>query len=141
MTLGREVRYAAVATTTEDEFLTGLRAGGVLVRPRYSERTPGQLTGYAVALPANTTADGQPVWFGGGKLAPDLTWPRLHGRWAAGDASPPRAPRAAAPYREATEAAEQGLTELQTTGLADPSSARRPDRSDVRPADRHRACR
>ncbi len=45
-----------------------------------SEKHPGQITGYAVALPGQS-AQGQPIWFGGGKLAPDLTLPQLQRRW------------------------------------------------------------
>ena len=39
------------------------------------------MTGYAVALPGDTAKDGGPVWYGGGKLAADLTWPKLRQRW------------------------------------------------------------
>jgi hypothetical protein len=42
---------------------------------------PGQVTGNAVALPGDTTRNGQPVWYGGGKLAADLSWPKLQQRW------------------------------------------------------------
>ena len=45
-----------------------------------SEKTPGQITGYAVALPGRSDM-GQAIWFGGGKLAPDLTLPQLQRRW------------------------------------------------------------
>ena len=48
---------------------------------RYSTRNPGQVTGYAVSLPGDTTADGAPVWYGGGKLATDLSWTGLCRRW------------------------------------------------------------
>ena len=54
---------------------------GILVRRRYSTRNPGQVTGYAVALPGDTTQNGEPVWYGGGKLAADLSWPGLAQRW------------------------------------------------------------
>jgi hypothetical protein len=60
----------------------------VLVRTRLSARNPGQITGYAVALPANTTPAGGPVWYSGGKLAPDLTLPKLRHRWRDPTASP-----------------------------------------------------
>jgi hypothetical protein len=56
-----------------------VRRAGVLVRKRLSTRNPGEVTGYAVALPGDTGRGG-PVWFGGGKLATDLTWPRLRSR-------------------------------------------------------------
>ena len=42
-----------------------------------------QVTGYAVALPGDITTAGSPVWYGGGKLAADLTLPKLRRRWRA----------------------------------------------------------
>lgn len=80
--LTREVRHAAAATASEEDFFTALRNAGVLVRPRYSQHTPGQVTGYAVALASDRSAGGGPVWFSGGKLAAALSWPRLQARWA-----------------------------------------------------------
>jgi hypothetical protein len=41
------------------------------------------VTGYAVTLPGVRAADGNPVWYGGGRLAADLTLPRLRQRWSA----------------------------------------------------------
>jgi hypothetical protein len=35
-----------------------------------------------VSLPGDTARAGQPVWFGDGKLAADLSWPRQFRRWA-----------------------------------------------------------
>src|SRR5664280_412260 len=46
-TLRRSVRTAAAGATTLTEFLDRLRDDGLLVRERHSERTPGELTGYA----------------------------------------------------------------------------------------------
>jgi hypothetical protein len=81
VTLRRRVSCAAAAAGTEEEFFGQLRRSGVLVRIRQSARDPGQATGYAVALPGDATASGNPVWFGGGKLAADLTLPKLRQRW------------------------------------------------------------
>jgi hypothetical protein len=83
VTLRRSVRTAAATATGIDDFLDRLRGAGLLVRERYSERTPGELTGYAVALPdpGGRTADGAPVWYGGGRLAADLSLPKLRSRW------------------------------------------------------------
>jgi hypothetical protein len=53
----------------------------VLVRKRHSTTNPGEVTGYAVGLADHTTKDGGIVWYGGGKLAPDLTLPKLRARW------------------------------------------------------------
>jgi hypothetical protein len=83
--LRRLVEAAVAASTTEEEFLAGLAARGVTVRLRHSKTEPGQVTGYAAGLPSDTTGTGSgPVWFSGGKLAPDLTLPRLRARWVPG---------------------------------------------------------
>jgi hypothetical protein len=84
--LRREVRAAAAAATGEADFVARLRAAGVLVRLRHSSIDPNQITGYAVGLPDHRTAAGDTVWYGGGRLAPDLTLPRLRQRW-----NPPQA--------------------------------------------------
>jgi hypothetical protein len=60
----------------------------VLVRVRYSTIDPTRVTGYAVSWPGHNTRDGQPVWYGGGRLAPDLTLPRLRARWTPRPAAP-----------------------------------------------------
>ena len=60
----------------------------MLVRKRFSARNPGQVTGYAVALPGDTAKDGGPVWYGGGKLAADLTLPKLRRRWTGPGTAP-----------------------------------------------------
>jgi hypothetical protein len=81
-TLRREVCTAAAGAATEQDFLARLRQAGVLVRLRYSITAPGEVTGYAVGLPEHTARDGGVIWYGGGKLAPDLTLPKLRTRWA-----------------------------------------------------------
>ena len=81
ITLRRLVTTAAAAAGSEHEFFARLDQAGVLVRKRFSVSNPGQVTGYAVALPGDTAKDGGPVWYGGGKLAPDLSWPKLRHRW------------------------------------------------------------
>ena len=90
-TLRREVSAAAAAASTEQEFFARLGEAGVLVRQRASTRTPGEVTGCAVALPDDLTSSGGVVWYGGGKLAADLTLPKLRHRWAPSSA-PTRTP-------------------------------------------------
>jgi len=80
-TLRRSVRTAAAGSSRLGEFLDRLRVDGVMVRERFSERTPGQITGYSVALPGQSDPAGKPIYFGGGKLAADLTLPKLLRRW------------------------------------------------------------
>jgi hypothetical protein len=79
--LRRVVSAAAVASSEDQEFFGRLEQAGVVVRKRFSTRNPGQVTGYAVALPTDTAGSGGPVWYSGGKLAPDLTLPKLRHRW------------------------------------------------------------
>ena len=80
-TLRRHVATAAASAASTEEFFAKLDQAGILVRLRYSTRNPGQVTGYAVALPGDTTRNGEPVWYGGGKLAANLSWPGLAQRW------------------------------------------------------------
>lgn len=82
VTLRREVCTAAAGASTEDEFFARLAQAGVLVRRRHGTINPGEVTGYAVGLPHHTAKDGQAIWYGGGKLAADLTLPKLRTRWA-----------------------------------------------------------
>ncbi|MCI2238118.1 hypothetical protein MO973_09685 [Paenibacillus sp. TRM 82003] len=79
--LRREVRLAAVAADGPADFFDRLRRVGLLVRPRYSTQDPGQVTGYSVARPGDHNSSGAPVWFGGSKLAADLSLSRLEQRW------------------------------------------------------------
>jgi hypothetical protein len=88
ITLRRHAGTAAAAASGEAEYFGQLQRAGVMVRLRYSTRTPGQVTGYAIALPGDTGRDGQPVWYGGGRLAADLTLPRLRARWHPSRTSP-----------------------------------------------------
>ncbi|MGI8632814.1 MAG: relaxase/mobilization nuclease domain-containing protein, partial [Solirubrobacterales bacterium] len=82
--LRARVRAALAGSDGWEDFAGRLRLSGVLVRERYSTRNPGQLSGYAVGLLATGARDApeqQVVWFGGGKLAPDLSLPQLRARW------------------------------------------------------------
>jgi hypothetical protein len=96
----------AVSTSTE-EFFHHLDRSGILVEML---RFPsGDIRGYKVALAADTNAAGQPIWFSGSTLAPDLSYPQVHARLTA---SPPKpAPVAGAqrpnPWHQATAAVER----------------------------------
>ena len=79
--LRREVCTAAAGAGTEQEFFTRLQQAGALVRLRYSTTHPSEVTGYAVGLARHTAKDGGVIWYGGGKLAADLTLPKLRARW------------------------------------------------------------
>jgi len=80
----REQSYAvAAAVRSIDEYFTVLRSLGIQVRPRIGPET-GEVTGYSLAAPGDT-ASGEPVWYGGSKLAPDLSYNRLRERLATQD--------------------------------------------------------
>lgn len=84
--LRREVQTAAVGASGPQDFFDRLRHAGVMVKERFSEQDPAQVTGYAVAWPRACARDGNPLWYGGGKLAPDLSLPKLQAHWSPGSA-------------------------------------------------------
>ena len=124
VTLRRHAATAAAGAGGQEEFFAALEAAGVLVRVRYSSRDPGEVTGYAVALPGDTGPDGGPVWYGGGKLAADLTWPRLRRRWA-GPPGPGPAPAADrnALWEHAARAADQAAAQIRAAARTAPAAA------------------
>jgi hypothetical protein len=87
VTLCREVSAAAAGARTEHEFFARLAGAGVAVRKRYSTTAQDQVTGYAVGLPRHTANGDGIIWYGGGKLAADLTLPKLRRRWTASGAN------------------------------------------------------
>ncbi len=97
--LERTVRAAAMAASTEAQWLARLGELGVAVEPRWA-RGGDRVVGYRVALtdPPSEQGGSKAVWFGGGKLAHDLTLPALRAGWTR-DADPVTA------WRRATTAA------------------------------------
>ena len=90
--LRSRARVALAGSDGWEDFADRLRSSGVLVRERYSTRAPDEITGYAVGLPTTGVRDAtgqQTVWFGGGKLAPDLSLPQLRARWNHQDGTSP----------------------------------------------------
>jgi hypothetical protein len=81
VTLQRQVAAAAAGTRSEPEFFAALERRRLQVRLRHSAHNPGEVTGYAVGLDGDVNAAGGQIWYGGGKLAPDLTLPKLRRRW------------------------------------------------------------
>ena len=78
--LRRAAQQAAVAASDVDGFVAYLQERGYLVELR---RAPsGDLLGYKLARPGDETAAGEPVFYSGSKLAPDLSLRRLQQRWA-----------------------------------------------------------
>lgn len=68
-----------------------LRAGGVMVRPRFARDDPSTVTGFAVSLsdepgvrgphPDSLTVEADRRWYPAGKLAKDLSLPALRAGW------------------------------------------------------------
>ncbi|MDN4599314.1 relaxase/mobilization nuclease domain-containing protein [Leifsonia virtsii] len=77
--LERAVRAAAAASLDEGEFVRRVRRAGVLIRPRFAAGRDDVVAGYSVAV--RTKHGTAPVWYGGGRLARDLTLPRLREGW------------------------------------------------------------
>ena len=129
ITLRRQVATAAAAANSEDEFFARLGQAGVLVRKRFSIKNPGQVTGYSVALPGDTAKTGGPVWYGGGKLAADLTWPKLRQRWTPDRATPGRlrpdltAGERNAIWEHATRTAADATAQIRTLTGTNPAAA------------------
>jgi hypothetical protein len=81
----REHAYtAAAAARDEAEFFAVLTALGVKVRPRLGPVT-GEVTGYSLAALGDTDANGEPIYYGGSALAPDLSLNRLRERFTPSD--------------------------------------------------------
>jgi hypothetical protein len=126
VTLRRAVSTAAAGACSEAEFFARLAGARVLVRQRRSTRNPGEITGYAVALPGDTARGGSPVWFGGGKLAADLTWPKLRSRWEPAR-TPPGEPFTVrernAIWEHAARTAAEASAHIRSLAATSPASA------------------
>src|SRR6266516_209419 len=126
VTLRRQVATAAAGASSEREFFASLRRAGVQVRLRRSTRNPGEVTGYAVGLPADATAAGGPVWYGGGKLAADLTLPKLRRRWHGASPAPGgpfTAAARAAIWDHAAAVAADAARQIRHLTATDPTAA------------------
>ncbi|GGP40656.1 relaxase/mobilization nuclease domain-containing protein [Streptomyces abikoensis] len=88
--LRESVRRAVAGANTEQEFFDRLAAAGLLVRTRTAPS--GDLLGYTVALPGDRNGQGEPVFYSGSKLAPDLSLPRIRERLAPETKEPLAAP-------------------------------------------------
>ncbi|WP_199742202.1 relaxase/mobilization nuclease domain-containing protein [Streptomyces triticirhizae] len=107
------VRQSLAGSRDAPEFLDRLDEHRVLVRLR---RAPsGDIIGYTLALPDHVTAAGDPIWYSGGKLAPDLSWPQITRRLTSTATSVDSAevlPTPATAAREAADVAWHTAAEL-----------------------------
>ncbi|MEU2133640.1 relaxase/mobilization nuclease domain-containing protein [Streptomyces sp. NPDC018352] len=88
--LRETVRRAVTGARSDEEFFDRLAAAGLLIRKRTAPS--GDLLGYKVALPDDLNKDGEPVFYPGARLAPDLSLPRIRERWS-GDSGNDPTPR------------------------------------------------
>ncbi|MEU2670049.1 relaxase/mobilization nuclease domain-containing protein [Streptomyces sp. NPDC007164] len=75
------IRTAVSAATNTEEFFRIVEGAGALVDVQYFPS--GEVRGYKVALDDDTNAHGEPVWFSGSTLAPDLSYPKIAERLTA----------------------------------------------------------
>ncbi|WP_329336173.1 relaxase/mobilization nuclease domain-containing protein [Streptomyces sp. NBC_00663] len=98
------VRRAVAAAADEAEFFALLDATGVTVRLKLGPS--GDALGCNFALPGDTNDKGEPVFYSGSTLAPDLSLPKIRQRLAT--TSPEPAPaRPGNPWHQATAATER----------------------------------
>ncbi|MEV2202019.1 relaxase/mobilization nuclease domain-containing protein [Streptomyces fradiae] len=111
--LREAVRRSVAGAASEEEFFDRLAAAGLLIRRRVAPS--GDTLGYTVALPGDRNAKGEPVFYSGSKLAPDLSLPRIRERWTKTSADPAQEPAQpsvtgpASARRRASAAAWQAL--------------------------------
>ncbi|MFE5868655.1 relaxase/mobilization nuclease domain-containing protein [Streptomyces roseifaciens] len=99
------IRAAIPHASNTEELLAYLEAEGIAVKSR---RGPsGDLLGYAVGRPGDLNKDGEQIFHPGGKIAPDLTLPKLQARLettAPEEHPTARRNRPATPWHQATDA-------------------------------------
>ncbi|MGY0488289.1 relaxase/mobilization nuclease domain-containing protein [Streptomyces sp. WG-D5] len=114
--LRQGVRQALAGAADEAEFFHRLIEAGLRLEVR---RAPsGDALGYKVALPGDRNRTGQPIWFSGSRLAPDLSLPqvrrRLQGILSEDSLSSTKdlADRPAQARRAAMSVVEQAVTQI-----------------------------
>jgi hypothetical protein len=99
------IRAAIPHAATAEELLAYLEADDVMVKPR---RGPsGDLLGYSAGRPGDLNQNGEQIYHPGGRIAPDLTLPKLRARFENGtpeEHPTARRNRPDTPWQHATEA-------------------------------------
>ncbi|MBU2698806.1 relaxase/mobilization nuclease domain-containing protein [Pimelobacter sp. 30-1] len=80
--LGHRIRAAAVASSSEAEWIRRVRADGVVVKPFFAKGSTDVVSGYRAALKPGEYGE-KLAFYGGGTLGRDLTLPRLRENWPA----------------------------------------------------------
>ncbi|MEU5418714.1 relaxase/mobilization nuclease domain-containing protein [Streptomyces sp. NPDC020799] len=111
----REQAYAvAAAVRTEADYFTVLQSLAIKVKTRLGPET-GDVIGYSLA-----DAAGEPVWYGGSKLAPDLSINRLRERLPAQEVAdrPQHVADPTEPWRHTVTALDTARTALESSDEA-----------------------
>lgn len=99
------IRAAIPHTKSAEELLAYLEADGILIKAR---RGPsGDLLGYAAGRPGDVNNKGEQIFHPGGKIAPDLTLPKLQARLenvVSEEHPTARRNRPSTPWHQATDA-------------------------------------
>ncbi|MFE8947427.1 relaxase/mobilization nuclease domain-containing protein [Streptomyces sp. NPDC007856] len=107
------IRAAIPHVTNAEEFIAYLEADGIEVKAR---RGPsGDLLGYAVGRPGDLNDNGEQIFHPGGKIAPDLSLPKIKARLESGgpeEHPTARRNRPSTPWHQATEALDTLHTDL-----------------------------
>ncbi|MFI6542982.1 mobilization protein [Streptomyces prunicolor] len=98
------VRRAVAAAADETEFFALLQATDVIVRLKLGPS--GDALGCNFALPGDTNDQGEPVFYAGSTLSPDLSLPKIRKSLAATSSEPATA-RPGNPWHQATAATER----------------------------------
>ncbi|MEU4200812.1 relaxase/mobilization nuclease domain-containing protein [Streptomyces sp. NPDC026294] len=114
------VRQALAGAGDEAEFFRRLTEAGVRIDQRLGPS--GDVLGYKVALPGDRNRAGEPIWFPGSRLAPDLSLPRIRQRLdspdeAEGQPAVSRPRHGATPARARREAT--GIVDRAASAFAD----------------------
>ncbi|MFD9781748.1 relaxase/mobilization nuclease domain-containing protein [[Kitasatospora] papulosa] len=118
--------HAAIPhANSAEQLLAYLEADDIQVKPR---RGPsGDLLGYAVGRPGDLNKDGEQIYHPGGKIAPDLSLPKLKARLES--SAPEEHPtaqrnRLSTPWHQATEALDTLHAEITSTSTDGSGDAR-----------------
>ncbi|MEH0471770.1 mobilization protein [Streptomyces sp. B21-097] len=111
--LHETVRQAVAGAASEAEFFARLQAAGLLIHQRVAPS--GDLLGYRVALPGDVNDDGEPIYYAGSTLAPDLSLPRIRRRF----------PTTHDVHQDEQEAATRRPTARSRGAVSAPADARR----------------
>ncbi|WP_329230247.1 mobilization protein [Streptomyces sp. NBC_01460] len=113
--LQNRIRAAIPHASKTEELLAYLEADGIAIKPR---RGPsGDLLGYAAGRPGDLNKNGEQIFHPGGKIAPDLTLPKLKARLentAPEEHPTARRQRPTTPWHHATDALDtlhQGMAD------------------------------